>query len=275
MTQADSVHSTPPTNAPVAQTRRGFLGRAMTALAVGGAATTTIIAAAKPVSAAMIDEYPAVVALGERIDPLLHTYRAALIRLREARATAQANCPAVPEEIVCKGSQWMGCAEQERDVVDKVVWPAPFIRPDGKPGMLPPRNVLSSKRVQGAIANGNLYCDRRTSFGKQIAKLIDTAKRYETEREAAIEQSGLPTAQTQLYLAARDIEQLAYEAADIKPQTIAGVLVQARALSAYAEAEIELDHHRGRSAQIVGAALAETVFRLSSQLRHERRDCAA
>jgi hypothetical protein len=47
------------------------------------------------------------------------------------------------------------------------------------------------------------------------------------------------------------------------PQTMAGVLIQARALTAYAEAEIEVGHYRGRAGQLVGLALAQSVKRLS------------
>jgi hypothetical protein len=55
-----------------------------------------------------------------------------------------------------------------------------------------------------------------------------------------------------------------YEACDIEPQTIAGVLIQARALTAYAEAEIEAGHYRGGSGQLVGLALAQSLTRLSA-----------
>ena len=64
--------------------------------------------------------------------------------------------------------------------------------------------------------------------------------------------------------AADEIETMAYEACDIEPQTMAGVLIQARALTAYAEAEIEVGHYRGRAGQLVGLALAQSLTRLSS-----------
>jgi hypothetical protein len=63
--------------------------------------------------------------------------------------------------------------------------------------------------------------------------------------------------------AAWEIEKLAYEARAIEPQTMAGVLIQARVLTAYAEAEIEVGHYRGRSGQLVGLALAQSLTRLS------------
>jgi hypothetical protein len=52
MAQADSVLSTPPTNTPITQTRRGFLGRTAAALAAGTAVNVTAIAATRPASAA-------------------------------------------------------------------------------------------------------------------------------------------------------------------------------------------------------------------------------
>jgi hypothetical protein len=45
---------------------------------------------------------------------------------------------------------------------------------------------------------------------------------------------------------------------------MAGVLVQARALNACAETELELGYYRGRSAQLLGIALAQSIARLSA-----------
>lgn len=64
--------------------------------------------------------------------------------------------------------------------------------------------------------------------------------------------------------AAYEIEKLAYEACEIEPQTLAGVIIQARALTAYTEVEIEVGHYRGRSGQLVGLALAQSLTRLSA-----------
>jgi len=44
---------------------------------------------------------------------------------------------------------------------------------------------------------------------------------------------------------AYEIEKLPYEACDIEARTIAGALVQARVLTAYAEVEIVVGHYRG------------------------------
>jgi hypothetical protein len=257
MAQANRVHSTPLTNTPIPQSRRGFLGRAITALAAGVAFNSTAIVVTRPAAAATAED-PSINALGDRIEPLLETFRNAVSRRNVARAAAEANCPSVPDELVCKGLFYAGCTERERDVEDKDVWP---VAPDGK-AHRPPREILNSERVKAAIERGNLYYDRRTKFGKQLAKKIEIAERYETSRNTAIEQSGLLDAKNQLYFASLELEKIAYTAAEIEPRTLVGVYVQARALNAYAETEIELDHYRGRSGQVVGIALAQSVSRL-------------
>ncbi len=48
MTQAKSVHSTPPTNTPIDTTRRGFLGRTVAALAAGTAVNVAALATIRP-----------------------------------------------------------------------------------------------------------------------------------------------------------------------------------------------------------------------------------
>jgi hypothetical protein len=246
MIEADGVqHNMPLTD------RRSFLRRAVTALAAGAAVNATAIVATRPApAAALVQEDPAIVALGARIEPLLAAYRNATDDRLKARATADATCPAVPEELVCNGPFWAGCTDSERDV-------------EGREISRPPRRILHSEETKAAIAPGSLYCDRRTKFGKEVARLIETAEKYEAEREAAIEQSGLPDAMRCQWESAYEIEKLAYEACDLEPQTMAGVLIQARALTAYAEAEIEVGHYRGRAGQLVGLALAQSVKRLS------------
>jgi hypothetical protein len=151
----------------------------------------------------------------------------------------------------------------EVDVEGELVCPSRYADEDGKTRILAPRFILSSEHTKASIARGNLYYDRRTRFGRQLSKQIEIAARYERERAAAIDRSGLSHAKEDLYFAAIELEKIAYGASEISPLTSVGVLIQAHALSAYAEAEIEMGHHRGRSAQIVGLALAQSVSRLA------------
>jgi hypothetical protein len=246
--EAKSVHNVPLTD------RRSFLRRAVTALAAGAAVNATAIVATRPAPAGDLpQEDPAIIALGKRIEPLLTAYRNAAEDRLKARATAEANCPAVPEELVCEGMRLAGCTNAERDVEGEKIKCARL-----------PRRILNSEDTKGAIARGNLICDRRTRFGKEVAKLIDIAEKYEAEREAAIEQSGLRDAMYCQWEAAHEIEELAYQASEIEPRTMAGALIQARVLTAYAEVEIAIGHYRGRSGQLVGLALAQSIARLST-----------
>jgi hypothetical protein len=129
-------------------------------------------------------EDPAIVAMGERIGPLLVAYRNVAEERLKARVAAEANCPAVPEELVCEGVHWAGCTESEGDVEGREIWPPSVVGENNYARRA--RRILHSESTKAAIALGNLYCDRRTKFGKEIARLIDTAEKYEAEREAAI-----------------------------------------------------------------------------------------
>jgi hypothetical protein len=133
--------------------RRNFLRRAATFLAVGAAGTTTAIVAACP-AAALVQEDPAIIALGERIEPLLVAYRNAAEDRLKARARAEASCPAVPDELVCKGTFWAGCTESERDVEDKDILHTVFSE-DGEHHWREKRQILDSKSTKAAIARGS------------------------------------------------------------------------------------------------------------------------
>jgi hypothetical protein len=68
---------------------------------------------------------------------------------------------------------------------------------------------------------------------------------------------------TRQFEAPYEIEKLTFEAFEIEPRTMAGALIQARALNACAETEL-LIYYRSRSAQLFGNALAQSLTRLSS-----------
>jgi hypothetical protein len=240
--------------------RRSFLRRTAAFLAAGAAVTTTAIAATHPApAAALVPEDPAILALGDRIEPLLAAHRNAAEDRLKARACAEAACPAVPEELIIGGAP-TGYCESECDVEGREIWPS-ALNQHGVRNM--PRQILNSDATKAAIKRGNLYYNRRTKFGKQLAKQIEIAERYEKERNAAIERSGLRDAMYCQREAAYEIEKLAYQASEIEPRTMAGALIQARVLAAYAEVEIEVGHYRGRSGLLVGLALAQSLTRLS------------
>jgi hypothetical protein len=99
-----------PQGAPSVTSRRGFLGRAATFLAAGSAGITAIVTTHPAPAATLVQEDPAIVAPGERIEPLLAAYRNAAEDRLKARASA--SCPAVPEELVLGPTLWL---QRERD----------------------------------------------------------------------------------------------------------------------------------------------------------------
>src|ERR1700688_3249285 len=95
---------------------------------------------------------PAIIALGEKIEPLLVAYRNADEARLKARAVAEANCPAVPEELVCKGPP-CGYSVSEVDVEGKEILHNVFSM-DGKKCARLPRQILNSEETKAAIARG-------------------------------------------------------------------------------------------------------------------------
>ncbi len=237
----------------------------LTGFAVGPAAA--LIPAEFCMAAPAAKESAELLALGEQIDPLLATYRAAVARHREARANAEANCPPVPEELVCKGRQWAGCTACEADVEGKIIWPPNYVGTDGKTYAPASRNILNSENTNAVIARGNLNCDGRTQFGKQLRKLIRTAERYEAERTAAIERSGVRDTADNLSWAALRIEFLAVEIRKIEPTTVLGLQIYARALMAHAEAEIDAHGFKGRAGSILGLEIARGMMKIGTAVQ--------
>jgi hypothetical protein len=141
---------TKPLFVPTDTGRRSFLRRAVTALAAGAAVNATAIVATRPALADDLKEDPAIIALGQRIEPLLAAYRNAAEERLKARAVAEANCPAVPEELVC---DWMGHGLGECDVEGKEILHDVFTA-DGKKCALLPRRILNSEETKAAIARG-------------------------------------------------------------------------------------------------------------------------
>lgn len=240
----------PPRAESVTLVRRSFLGRAAAALAGGAAVNITALATIRP-AAAVVTEHPGLMDAGQRLDALQSEWRTADALRLEAKALAEKLCPPVPEELFADGVWFAGCTEYQQDAEGKVLYHEP--------------RILDSARIELAIERGNLIASKRTQFGKKVHALIKTAKKYEADRDAAIDQSGLLDCKERALRAAVALDELAREVAAIEAMTMAGVSVQARALCAYAEAEAECGG-RGWSAQIIGLQLAQSVARLQGDI---------
>jgi hypothetical protein len=107
MTQADSVHSTPPTNTPVDTTRRRFLSNAAS-LATAGTAIALAIPPA-PAAATSANPDAEIVAAGKAFEPLLSKYLDAKFvwaRLwREAGDERDAKFP--DDDFDVQGPKWI------------------------------------------------------------------------------------------------------------------------------------------------------------------------
>jgi len=247
--------------------RRAILAGAATFAA---AMPATLALASPPPATAAAPENANLLALGEEIDPLLNAYRAAAERKREARAVAEALCPSLPDELVAKPKdrlRWAGCSEREIDVEGKDVWPPNYTGADGKTYARLPREILKGNLIKEAVARGNIYASPRTKHGKEVRKLIEISEKYEAEREAAIERSGVLEAADTLYFSAVEIEVLAYEVRKHEPATMIGIMIQARALGAHAEAELDAHGFAGRSGTVLGRELAASVLRIAGGSR--------
>ena len=244
--------------------RRAFLGRVAAALAIGSAANVgVIVARSAPAAIVPPAEVPALITLGEQIDPLLAAYRATLAHHTAARAAAEAQSPSLPDDLVRKADDRFtlaGCSEREQDVEGKDVWPPNYVGDDGKTYARAPRQILKADLLREAITRQGI--SRRSKHGKRVKALIEIAERYEAGRTAAIKRSGVLDAADELRWAATDIDMLAWKIREFAPATVDGVMIHARALAAHAESELHGSGFTGRAGLTLGRQLADAVLRV-------------
>lgn len=249
--------------------RRALMAGARVFAVAASLPPTIAAASVLPHSGPALSEDANLLALGEEIDPLLNAYRAAAERKRQARVMAEALCPPLPDELV-RGpkDEWASwCVEREVDVEGQNIWPPDYLGADGKTYARRPREILKADLIKKAIAESEIYASRRSKRGKEIWRLIGISEKYEAERAAAIERSGVLEAADHLYFSAVEIEVLAYEVRKHEPVTMIGIVIQARALAAHAEAELDAHGFVGRSGTVLGRELAASVLRIAGGSR--------
>ena len=225
--------------------RRGFLGRTVAALAAAGSANVGAVAATRP-PAPVITERPELIDAGRRLDALHSEWQAAQSLRVEARTVAESLVPPLPDELIHYGPPTLGI-ERQCDV-------------EGRPKYDEP-SIVDSIGLQTAIDDGRVYAPKRSKYGKHMRHLIEVAKKYEAERSAAVERSGLNDQLERVYAAAIGLQEIAREVAEIEPLTMAGAAIQARALCAYSDAEE--DHDKRWAQLILGLPLAQSTARLT------------
>jgi hypothetical protein len=239
---------------PVDPARRRFLSQAAgVAVSCTVMAPVTIATAAAAAAPSLLTttaaEDPRLLALGEQIEPLLTEYRACAERRRSARALAESLVPPLPPEMIdSHGIAHLGYCDYQCDVEGNILYREP--------------RIIEAEALQGAIDRGNLYAPKRSKFGKRVDALLKAARDYEAKRAAAIERSEISEALLNVQHAASDLEVLAYKVREIEPITMAGVIIQARALTAHAEAELDSHGYNGKSGAVLGRELASAVLRI-------------
>lgn len=270
--------------------RRAMLGRVAAALAVGTSVNVGVIAARSatlpvadlvplapmvPASVAVASaEDPALIAIGERIEPCLSAYRAAVEAKQAAMAACRESCPPWPEEIVRRPSDKLlfpdayyyngALFEEVRDFDDSRL-PLPIFKKAGPDGIVRdyanlPVSLLSSKLLQAKIDDG-LYLGRQgTRRRATILQKLKLAKRYERQRKAAIKKYRIEDRCNELSDAYHEVYKLADQASEIPPQTTAGVVIYARAITALNECRDGASWHGNIS--LLSVPMADAVLRV-------------
>ena len=257
-------------------TRRGMLAGlgAVAALAGGAAANVVAIAAARPAAVpaalasppAAVSEDPALIAMGREFDRLAAAYDAADAAYRAARAEAERLAPDVPADLQDRGDlppELRQCWRYARDVEgQELPWPESIEGGERKVSR-PPR-VLCSEHLRGRSMP---FHGPRTKAGKEVRRRLALAETYEAEVKAAADAAGLADARQEREWAATDLEAVAWQIGRAVPVTIAGVLIQARALATFDRIEHTKrpDATFSKAGLAIGRNLADAVLRIAGK----------
>jgi len=262
--------------------RRSVVGTMLAALApAAGTAVAlpkvigTAVAIAAPSAAAVITpsavEAPELLALGAEVETALSAYREAAAKLVEARSTAAALWPSVPDDLIVSRADrdlWADRYGSEVDFEGNEVLPEASAI-DGKHFQLPPRNVLQASPLKEFLADVEADPDDYgDGFAADLVSLVRAAELYETACARAIEASGIEDTKRAARLGAQRLYELLFEVRNHAPRTVAGVLIMARAVAAFGEAR-ENSHWPAANGvdmggNVMGTALADALLRVVS-----------
>jgi hypothetical protein len=246
-------------------------GTAMALPKVISTATAIGAPSAPPAVLQAIEESPELVALGTEVETALSAYRAAAAELVEARSTAAALWPSVPDDLIVGRARddrdfWADCYSPEVDFEGNEVLPEASTVGD-KHFQLPPRNVLQAGQLKEFLfdvqADPDGYDDE---LGADLINWLAAAERYETACAQAIATSGVDDAKHDTKGRALRLYELLCQIRNHIPRTVAGVLIMARALSAFGEAREE-SYWPSRNGvdmggHVMGTALADALLRV-------------
>ena len=232
------------------------------------------VAPAVPVVSAALEpavaESAELLAIGAEVDAMLEDYRAAAAHLAEARAIATELWPAAPAGLVVIGDvrrgRYVDCYEDEVDFEGNR-WPtllagagcgAPLHRYIATVGGL--TCLLEDVRTDA----GDLW---ETGFDRELLGRIGEAERYEAACAHAIEVSGIAEAKEGARRRAQDLHSLLFEVRKHRPRSVTGILIMARAVMAFEEAQKDSVSAGERTGGLVlGRELADAVLSFASPL---------
>lgn len=213
-------------------------------------------------------ESPELLTLGAELELKLQAYRAAAAQLTQARALAQDLWPSVPPELVViervDREFYFGCYEPETDLEGNEVWPEPY-EVNGRSFSYPPREILRCGCLELFLADVRAEPDGLEAWVEnRLIDRIAIADRYEAACDHAREASDIEQAKREAERTADDLCDIAWSVRDHLPRTIAGVMIHARALAGYADAEHDgFMKAPGQAATILGRGLADAVLRVA------------
>jgi hypothetical protein len=196
---------------------------------------------------------------------------AAAAGLEEARAIAGRLWPAVPADLVVGFNRvdryfYTDCYAREIDFEGNEVWPEPYLE-EGKLFGYPLRLIMHSDGLKQFLAAVD---DEPDSFDDGLADDLAGRHQAATQYEAAcahsIGTSGIVDAKQEAQYRAQDLHSIMFDIRKHVPRTIGGVLIMARAIVAFEEAQKESYSGRQRGGgMVLGRELADAVLRVSSQ----------
>ncbi|MVT69992.1 hypothetical protein GPL21_33455 [Bradyrhizobium pachyrhizi] len=250
----------------------------MVATVIAGFAPTvgTAIAAPAPSAAlAAAAESPALLALGVELDERQAAYRAAAACLEKARTVAAELWPEPPAAIVIKTSCEQDLFEGDFEHAEGFEGERLYRDVVGTDGKTYPNAVrllvLKSDRLQQFLAQVRDSPDAwgsdedRQKLEADLTAQIAAAKRYEAACANAIATSGITAAKEAAHDRASAVYALLFEVRKHVPRTVAGMLILARAIAAFDEAQPNYAGGGERAGgHILGRELANAVLRVAA-----------
>ncbi|WP_316205306.1 hypothetical protein [Bradyrhizobium sp. SZCCHNS3004] len=228
----------------------------------------------------LVAENPELLALGVQLEEMFASYQAAAARLCEARISAAKHWPARPPAaiVVATAQQrraFAGCFEQACGFDGERLYRS-AAGPDGKVYEDALQlNLLRSDRLRERLAdlrgfpeewegNKQAWLDEQIDLQARLG----AAERYEAACEYAMEISGIAAARKWVQDLAQGLHLKLFDIRQYVPRTMGGLLIFARAVAAYDEAQANSQSGGERAGGLIlGSELAEAVLRIAGTRR--------